>query len=129
MRRDARRWVRAAAWLLAGLTACVLVAMPVLLGLNASHIDAGRMFAVAVLAVAAVAYAGAGRVITSRLPGNAIGWLLGLVSLSIATATFAEQYALYGLVTARGSVPAARLAGVVAASTAAHVCASNSLSA
>jgi len=57
-------------------------------------------------------------VITSRLPGNAIGWLLGLVGLSIATATFTEQYALYGLVTARGSVPGAQLAGAAAAGTA-----------
>jgi hypothetical protein len=76
------------------------------------------MFAVAVLAVAAVAYAGAGRLITGRVPGNPIGWLLGLVGLSLATATFTEQYALYGLVTARGSVPAARLAGPLAGATA-----------
>ncbi len=61
-----------------------------------------------------MAYAGVGRLITSRVPGNAIGWLLGLIGLSVATSTFTEQYALYGLATARGSVPAARLAGVVA---------------
>jgi hypothetical protein len=103
---------------LAVLAVLLLVPTLVLLGLNARHMDAGRMFAVVVLAAAAVAYAGAGRVITSRLPGNAIGWLLGLVGLSIATATFTEQYALYGLVTARGSVPAARMAGCVAGATA-----------
>ena len=61
---------------------------------------------------------GAGRLITRRLPGNAIGWLLGLVGLSIAAAMFTEQYALYGLVTARGSVPAAREAGALAGGTA-----------
>src|SRR5271170_7251567 len=105
-------------WVLAALALLLLVPTLVLLGLNASHVDAGRMFSAVVLAVAAVAYAGVGRVITSRLPGNAIGWLLGLVGLSAATATFTEQYALYGLVTARGSVPAARLAGVVAGGTA-----------
>jgi hypothetical protein len=103
---------------LAALALLLLVPTLVLLGLNARHIDAGRMFAVVVLAAAAVAYAGAGRVITSRLPGNAIGWLLGLVGLSVATATFTEQYALYGLVTARGSVPAARVAGCLAGATA-----------
>jgi hypothetical protein len=114
-----RHPAQAVGWVLAALAVLLLVPTLVLLGLNTSHIDAGRIFADVVLAVAAVAYAGAGRVITSRLPGNAIGWLLGLVGLSIATATFTEQYALYGLVTARGAVPAARLAGVVASSTAA----------
>jgi hypothetical protein len=99
---------------LAALALLLLVPTLVLLGLNASHIDGGRMFAVVVLALAAVAYAAAGRVITARLPGNAIGWLLGLIGLSVATATFTEQYALYGLVTARGSVPAV---GAVAALT------------
>jgi hypothetical protein len=105
-------------WVLAALALLLLVPTLVLLGLNASHVDAGRMFSVVVLAIAAVAYAAVGRVITSRLPGNAIGWLLGLVGLSVAISTFTEQYALYGLVTARGSVPAARLAGVVAGGTA-----------
>ena len=94
------------AWVLAALAVLLLIPTLILLGLNARHVGAGRMFADVVLAVAAVAYAGAGRLITSRLPGNAIGWLLGLVGLSLAAATFTEQYALYGLVTARGSVPA-----------------------
>jgi len=106
------------AWVLAALAVLLLIPTLILLGLNARHVGAGRMFADVVLAVAAVAYAGAGRLITSRLPGNAIGWLLGLVGLSLATATFTEQYALYGLVTAHGSVPAARVAGALAGGTA-----------
>jgi hypothetical protein len=101
-------------WVLAALAVLLLVPTLILLGLNVGHIDAGRVFAVAVLAVAAVGYTGAGRLITSRLPGNAIGWLLGLVGLSVATATFTEQYALYGLATARGSVPLVRAAGALA---------------
>jgi hypothetical protein len=108
---------QAVGWVLAALALLMLVPTLVLLGLNARHVDPGRIFSVVVLAIAAVAYAGAGRLITSRLPGNAIGWLLGLVGLSIATATFTEQYALYGLVTARGSVPAPRLVGCVAGAT------------
>ena len=56
-------------------------------------------------------YAGTGRLIVSRLPGNAIGWLLGLVGLSLAVTMLTEQYAVYGLATAPGSVPAVRLAG------------------
>jgi hypothetical protein len=102
---------------LAALAVLLLVPTLVLLGLNARHVDAGRMFAVVVLAIAAVAYAAAGRLITGRLPGNAIGWLLGLVGLSVATATFTEQYALYGLVTARGSVPGTGAVAVLAGAT------------
>ena len=74
-----------------------------------------------VFAVAVGLYAGTGRLIAGRVPDNAIGWLLGLVGLSLAVTTLAEQYALYGLATAPGSVPRARLAGwfseVVAALT------------
>jgi hypothetical protein len=109
-----RNPAQAAGWVLAALALLLLAPTLVLLGLNARHIDGGRTFAVVVLALAAVAYAAAGRVITARLPGNAIGWLLGLVGVSVATATFTEQYALYGLVTARGSLPEV---GAVAAVT------------
>jgi len=110
--------MQALGWVLGAVAVVLLVPTLVLLGLNVSHIDAGRMFAVAVLAVAAVAYTGAGRLISSRMPGNAIGWLLSLVGLSVAIAAFTEQYALYGLVTAPGSVPAGRVAGALAAGTA-----------
>ncbi len=57
--------MQALAWTLAALAVLLLVPTLVLLGLNARHVDAGRMFADVVLAVAAVAYAGAGRLITS----------------------------------------------------------------
>jgi hypothetical protein len=100
-----------AAWSVAGFTVLVLAAALVLLGLNASRVGTGRMGADAILAVAAVVYAGTGRLIAGRLPGNAIGWLLCLMGLSVAAALLMEQYALYGLATAPGSVPAARLAG------------------
>ena len=111
MRHDARRWVRAAAWLLAGLTACVLVAMPVLLGLNASRVDPVRIGADALLAVAVGVGAAISQLIISRLPGNAVGWLLSLIGLALAGSMFFDQYALYGLGTAPGSLPAARAAG------------------
>ena len=38
--------------------------------------------------------------------------------MTIATSTFAEQYALYGLATARGSVPGARPVGALAGAAA-----------
>ena len=49
---------------------------------------------------------------------QALGWLLGLIGVTIATSTFAEQYALYGLATARGSVPGARSVGALAGAAA-----------
>jgi hypothetical protein len=72
---------------------------------------AGRIGSYGLLAAAVGLYASTGRLIISRLPGNAIGWLLGLIGLSLAVTLLTEQYALYGLATAPGSVPAARLAG------------------
>jgi hypothetical protein len=115
---EAQTPAQAVGWVLAALAVLLLVPTLVLLGLNVNHIDVGRIFSDVVLALAAVAYTAAGRLITSRLPGNAIGWLLGLVGLSVATATFTEQYALYGLVTNPGSVPAARVTGALAGGTA-----------
>ena len=48
------------------------------------------------------------------MPDNAIGWLLGSIGLSVATSMFAEQYALYGVATAPGAVPAAKAVGCLA---------------
>jgi hypothetical protein len=108
-----RRWttVRLAGWSLAGITVLLLLAVLMLLALNGSRVGTARMGADAILAVAVGVYAATGQLIISRLPGNAIGWLLGLIGLSLVASMFTEQYALYGLAVAPGSVPAARLAG------------------
>ena len=111
MWHDARRWVRAAAWLLAGLTACALVPALVLAALNASRLGTVRTGSDVLLAVAVGVGVATGQLIISRRPGNAIGWLLGLIELSLAASMFTDQYALYGLATAPGSLPAARTAG------------------
>ena len=109
MRR--RSWVRAVAWLLAGLTACGLAAALVLIALNISRGGAGRAASDAVLAVAIGVGAATSQLIISRRPGNAIGWLLGVGGLSRAGSMLGEQYAPYGQATAPGSLPAARTAG------------------
>jgi hypothetical protein len=111
MGHDARRWVRVAAWPLAGFTACVLVAALVLAALNARWLGTVRTGADVVLAVAAGVGVTTSQLIISRRPGNAVGWLLGLIELSLAAAMFTDQYALYGLATAPGSLPAAQTAG------------------
>ena len=111
MRHDARRWVHVAAWPLAGLTACALVPALVLAALNASRLGTVRTGSDVLLAVAVGVGVATGQLIISRLPGNVIGWLLGLIELSLAASMFTDQYALYGLATAPGSLPAARTAG------------------
>ena len=77
----------------------------------AGWVGGGRVGSYVLLAVAVLVYAGTGRLIASRLPGNAIGWLLCLIGLSLAGCMLTEQIAVYGLATAPGSLPAARLAG------------------
>jgi hypothetical protein len=106
------------AWSLTGSALVVLAAALLLLGLNASRPNASRLNAgligfYGLLSVGAVAYAGAGGLIARRVPGNAIGWLLSLAGLTLTVAMLSEQYALYGLATNPGAVPAAKIAGVL----------------
>ena len=106
------------AWSLTGSALVVLAAALVLLGLNASRPSASRLDAALIgfyglLSVGILVYTGAGGLITRRVPGNAIGWLLSLAGLSLGVAILTEQYALYGLATAPGAVPAAKVAGVL----------------
>jgi signal transduction histidine kinase len=105
------RWLRVVAWSLAGLTALVLAAALVLLGLDMPVLDAGRVAVYVVSALAIAVSAGIGCLIATRLPANAIGWLLSVIGLSLAVSMFAELYALRGLAVAAGSLPAAGLAG------------------
>jgi hypothetical protein len=112
-RRAGRRPL--AAWSLTVSALVVLAAALVLVGLNASRLDAGRTGFYGLLSVGVLAYAGAGGLIARRVPGNAIGWLLSLAGLTLTVAMLTEQYALYGLATAPGSMPAARVAGSLSA--------------
>jgi len=114
-----RRGMGIAVWSLAGFTVLMLASALVLVGLNAGRVGGGSVGAYAFLAVGVLAYAGTGGLIASRLPGNAIGWLLCLTGLSLAASMLTEQYAVYGLATAPGSLPAARLAGSLSSLTAA----------
>jgi signal transduction histidine kinase len=104
------RWLRVVAWSLAGLTTLVLASALVLLGFDVPVMDAGRVAVYVVCALAVAVYAGIGCLIATRLPANAIGWLLSVIGLSLTASMFTEQYALRSAVVA-GSLPAARLAG------------------
>jgi hypothetical protein len=110
---------RAAAWGLTILTLAMLAADLVLASLNASRIGTGKVGLNACLAAGVLLYAGSGHLIASRRPGNAIGWLLGSIGLALAVSMFAEQYAVYGLKTAPGAVPAPKVVGLAAPTAAA----------
>jgi hypothetical protein len=112
-----RCWARVAAWSLAGLTLLTLIAALVLLVLNGRAMSGGSVAGYGISAVAVAVYAWVGRLIAARIPGSAIGWLLCLTGLSLAVSLFTEQYALRGLATAPGSLPAARQVGVLSGGT------------
>jgi hypothetical protein len=116
-RHGSPRRLHVATWTLAAFTLLVLVAALVLLGLDTSRMTAGRVALYGVCALAVVIYAGTGRLIASRVPANAIGWLLCLIGLSLAATMLTEQYALHALAVAPGSLPGARLAGWLSAVT------------
>jgi len=99
---------------LAALTLAVLAAALAFTALNTSRIGTARVGLEAVLSAAVLPYAASGRLIASRRPDNAIGWLLGSIGLAVATSLFAEQYALYGVATAPGAVPVAKAVGCLA---------------
>jgi hypothetical protein len=102
------RWTQELPW---GATAFVLTAALALLGLNADQYYPPQLGFEAVLAGAILLYAGTGRLISNRVPDNAIGWLLSVIGLLLAGELLAEQYSVYGVVTSPGSLPAARLVG------------------
>src|ERR1700722_697792 len=98
-------------WMLAGLTVLVLGAALTLLGLSAGRFHPAQLGFEVILAAAILLYAGTGRVLTARVPGSAIGWLLALIGVLLAGEMLTEQYAVYGLVTAPGSLPAVNVIG------------------
>src|ERR1700677_1387435 len=106
-----RAATRRMSWLLAGLTALALAAALILPALNVSQLDPAVPAVEVILAAAVLLYTGTGRLITRRVPGNAIGWLLALIGLFLAGEILTEQYALYGLVSAPGALPAIKVTG------------------
>jgi signal transduction histidine kinase len=113
-----RQRARVASWSLPGLTMLIAVATLVMVGLDAAVMDTGRIVFYVLAVLAVTLYAWIGRLLTARLPGNAIGWLLSLIGLLLASSMFAEQYSLLGLATAPGSLPAVRQVGALSGLTA-----------
>ncbi|HKZ76167.1 MAG TPA: hypothetical protein VJ259_05840, partial [Actinomycetota bacterium] len=103
-RRSRSAW---SAWTLWALTVGALGAWVVLSVLNPDSDDASEfvIFPVAVLGFATV-----GNLVTSRRPGDGIGWIFAWIGLAAATGLMAGAYADYGIDYSPGSLPAARFA-------------------
>ncbi len=67
------------------------------------------------LFIVGTVYAGVGAIILDRVPGNWLGRLLLVAGWLWALDLLLNEYAIYGFVTASGHVPAAGLAGWIAA--------------
>lgn len=90
-----------AAWTLCGFTLVVLAASIWLGLLNGATVrDLSWLLFVAACALV-------GGLISARRPALAIGWLFALSAVSFALMQFTAEYALYGVVTRPGSLPAA----------------------
>jgi hypothetical protein len=96
--------------------AWVLLAGTLLLaaGTLALAIVDGRWDDAAVL-IPAAAFAGVGSLVASRRSGNPIGWLFGLVGVTLATAVFATAYGYHSLLAEPDSLPGGTYAAFVGA--------------
>jgi hypothetical protein len=87
------------AWSVWGLTIVLVALRLVLQYLNDPASFLGNLFKVLSLAFATV-----GALVASRRPQNPIGWILEAGALLLALSDFAEQYAVYTLVTEPGAL-------------------------
>jgi hypothetical protein len=73
----------------------------------------GGSAALLAVSLALLCFSVMGWLIASRQPGNAIGWILIAIRFLWALDSALEGYAMYGLVTNPGSLPAARWANAI----------------
>ena len=97
------RGARLVAWTACGLTLALIVAAAILAVLN--DYDLGRASFLIAEASAAVI----GAVISARQPRNPVGWLILGHAFCFSLGEFGRQYAIYGVRTAPGSLPAAEV--------------------
>jgi hypothetical protein len=98
-------------------TTAVTAGTLVLVGLNRSVNDSGITGSYAAIALISMSLATSGVLIVAKVRGNAIGWVLMVMGLGLALGGLSEQYVLYGLVTAPGSLPLIGLMGWLSAWT------------
>jgi len=95
---------RGVAWTLCALALLVTAAIVALAGLNTGQFD-DLSFAIVGLTSAVV-----GGVVASRRPENVVGWLFLAGALLSGLRALGGQYAIYGSITAPGSLPAPEVA-------------------
>jgi signal transduction histidine kinase len=93
------------AWSLWLLAAALVVGGSALSYLNRSTMDSNTAVFYAFSFAGAMGFATIGSVVAVRHQRNPIGWLFLLTAIGFAGVPFAEEYAVRGLVTARGSLP------------------------
>jgi len=100
------RTAQRVAWPTLGLTVVLAASDGVFALLNRSTTSVDSIGVPGQAAILAVVVGVLGTAMTSRLPRNAIGWLFSAVGLGLALTIFSQDYAIWTLVTAPGSLPA-----------------------
>jgi signal transduction histidine kinase len=101
------RTARRLAWSIWGAALVLTAAGLLLLFPNRSTLGGGSFVIVPSVFLPGLAYTTIGALIAARHPGNPIGWILTALGLNYAIAFFGSEYAILGLHTAPGSLPAA----------------------
>ncbi len=84
----------------------VTVAVTVVILLSAANNSPLELFSIA----GGASFAAVGMLLIARRPRNTLGWLLATLALLVSTGAMAGEYALYGLLTRPGALPAPVLA-------------------
>jgi signal transduction histidine kinase len=100
-----------AAWIMGGLTLAILLAsVPFLILAFDTPLPEETFGFRGYGLILAAAFGAAGILVASRVPSNAIGWVLLATAVGTALQEFAAQYANYGIYDSPGAVPAADIA-------------------
>jgi signal transduction histidine kinase len=88
------------------LTAGLVAGGIVLTTLNRSTVDGNTASFYPILWLSAVSFVTVGSLIARRHPSNPIGWLFCVMGVGLAGLPFGQEYAIRGITTAPGSLPA-----------------------
>jgi hypothetical protein len=94
-------------WSLFGFSALLLAVALVLNLRRPQYADLGATTGELVLALALLLFGWFGALIVSRQPSHPIGWILCALAGTIVLLVFANEYAIYGLITHPGAAPGA----------------------
>lgn len=96
------------AWSLWALALAFVVGGALLSYLNRSTLDSTTEGFYLILSLSAIGFGTAGALVAVRHRNNPIGWLFLAMAIGFVAGEFSEEYAIRGLVTAPGSLPAVR---------------------